>query len=253
MSTPTAGYTAWKLAFEKSPIILSNGLVNGFPGKMLPIIALTEIVNFPLGLLGNAGNIGLDNFFASFMPMPGSTLLSQEVAKYPFANSTVAANATIALPTHVSMLMICPTQNAFGYFERLAVMMAFREALYQHNASGGTYIIATPSYIYTNCVFREMRDASTALTKQPQNAWQLDFERPLITLEEAEQAQNGLMSMLSAGLNVGGSPAWSGLATAAQIPQSLAGIATMPAQLTSLAANTASASALALAAGIAPL
>ena len=244
---------AWKLAFELSPIILSNGLVNGFPGRMLPIVAITEILNFPLGLLSGGSNVGLNNFFAHFRPLPGSSLLTQDVARYPFANSNIAGNATVEVPPVVSFIMTATAQNSFGYWERLGVITALRETLKKHNNSGGTYTLVTPSYIYTNCLFRDMRDASSQETKQPQNAWQLDFEKPLLTLEDAEAAQNGLFSMISAGLNTGSNPTWSGLQAAAQIPASLAGIATMPAQVTSLAAQTASSSALALAAGVSPV
>lgn len=243
MSGYSAGLAAWKAAFQLNPIILTNGITNSFPGRMLPIMAVTETLNLPLGLLAGAGGIGLDKFFANFQPLPGSTLIDQDIGSYPFATQAIAANAVIANPLQVSMLMICPVQNPFGYWERLAIIMALREVLAQHNAQGGTYIVATPSYIYTNCIMRGMRDASTALTKQPQNAWQLDFIRPLITLEDAEQAQNGLMGMLTSRVQVPALAPWSGLGTAASIPGSIAGAAVAPIQSTAISANTAAASA----------
>jgi len=243
MSGYTPGLAAWKVAFQISPIILTNGLVNSFPGRMLPILAVTEALNLPLGLLSGAGGIGLDRFFANFQPLPGSTLIDQEIGRYPFATQSVAANATISMPLTVSMLMVCPVQNGFGYWERLPIIMALQKVLTLHNSSGGTYIVATPSYIYTNCIMRSMRDASTALTKQPQNAWQFDFERPLITLEEAEQAQNGLFSMITGGVQIPGNAAWSGLSTAASIPGSIAGVAVAPLQSGAIAAGTSAASA----------
>ncbi len=241
----TPGSVAWKLAFQLSPIILVNGFVSGFPYRMLPIIALTEALNFPLGLLSGGGDINLDRFFANYQPLPGSSLIEQDVGEYPFANQNIAANATITRPRNISMLMVCPAQNRFGYYERLAIMMAFKEALDQHNASGGTYIVATPSHIYTNCLMLRMVDASLGNTKQPQNAWQLDFRRPLITIEEAEQAQNGLFSILASGTPIPGNPAtvsWSGLGTGASIPTP--GIPSLvPSALSSVAANTPGASA----------
>lgn len=246
----SAGLAAWTLAFQASPIILTNGLVNSFPGRMLPIMAITEALNLPLGLLGGGNNLSLNRLFASFQPIPGASIIDQQIGNYPFANQTIAANAVIAQPLAVSMLMTCPVQNPLGYFERLAVITALRFALNQHNAAGGTYIVATPSYIYTNCVMTGMQDASTNLTKQPQNAWQLDFVRPLITLEEAEQAQNGLFSMITSGVAID-NPAWSGLGTAASIPGSIAGVAVAPIQSGAVAATTSAASA--LAAGIAPV
>lgn len=253
----TPGSAAWKLAFQLSPIILVNGWAANFPVPVLPIIALTEAVNFPLGLL-SGGNVNLDRFFANYQPLPGSSLIEQDVGEYPFANQSVAANAVITRPRTVSMVMICPVQNRFGYYERLAIITALKEVFDRHNSSGGTYIVATPSYIYTNCVMLRMVDASMGNTKQPQNAWQLDFRRPLITIEEAEQAQNGLFSILSSGAPIPGNPAsvgWSGLATGSSIPGSIATPGIIPAALGSLSANIPGASpfAAALAGGLAPL
>lgn len=252
----TPGLAAWKLAFQLSPIILTNGIVADFPGAMLPIIAITEAANFPLGLL-SGGNVNLDRFFANFQPLPGSSLIEQDVGEYPFANQAVAANAVITRPKSISMVMVCPAQNQFGYWERLAIITALKYVLDKHNASGGTYIIATPSYIYTNCLMIRMVDTSVGSTKQPQNAWQLDFRRPLITIEEADAAQNGLMALLSSGTPIPGNPAnigWSGIATGASIPGSVAAPGLLPSALTSAAANTAPASGFAqqLAAGVIP-
>lgn len=246
----TPGLAAWKLAFQLSPIILTNGLVNFMPGRMLPIIAITEAINFPLGLLNGGNAIDLDRFFANYMPLPGASLVDQEVGMYPFANQAVAANATITQPLVVSMLMVCPAQNPFGYFEKLAIMEALVAVLKEHNSRGGTYIVATPSYVYTNCIMRSMRDASLGQTKQPQNAWQLDFIRPLLTLEEAEQAQNGLFSLISSGAQVPGNPAtvgFSGLTTGASVPGSITGVSVIPSSASALAAQGAAGSANALA------
>lgn len=210
----TPGLAAWKLAFQLSPIILVNGIVANFPYNMLPIIAITEAANFPLGLL-SGGNVNLDRFFANYQPLPGSSLIEQDIGEYPFANQAVAANSVITKPKSVSMIMVCPAQNQFGYWERLAIITALKTIFDSHNASGGTYIVATPSYIYTNCLMLRMVDASVGNTKQPQNAWQIDFRRPLITIEEAEAAQSGLMSLISSATPIPGNPTnigWSGLA-----------------------------------------
>jgi hypothetical protein len=209
----SAGLAAWSVAFQQSPIILSNGLASFMPGSMIPIMAITEAINFPLGLLSGGNAIDLDNFFANFAPIPGGTLLDQRVGRYPFANQTVAANAVIAEPLKISMRMTCPARGDLGFFAKLAIITALQAALAQHNAKGGTYIIATPSFIYTNCVMTGMRDASTGQTQQPQNTFQFDFEKPLLTLEQAEAAQNSLFSAITAGINPGGLPAFSGLAT----------------------------------------
>lgn len=234
----TPGLVAWKLAFQLSPIVLVNGWAANFPYGMLPIIAITEAANFPLGLL-SGGNVNLDRFFANYQPLPGSSLIEQDVGEYPFANQAVAANAVITRPRTVSMVMVCPAQNRFGYWERLAIITALKEVFDRHNSSGGTYIVATPSYIYTNCLMLRMVDTSVGSTKQPQNAWQIDFRRPLITIEEASAAQSGLINLISSATPIPGNPAnvgWSsaGIGNASSVLTP--GI--VPAAIPSIAANT---------------
>lgn len=218
----TPGTAAFKLAFQLSPIILTNGIAGNIPGGMLPIIAITEPLNAATGLLGGTDTIDLDDFFAHFQPMPGGTLIDQQVGTYPFANQAVAANAVIAQPLTYSMLMQCPAQHRLGYAGKLAIMMALQAVLSQHNASGGAYTVITPSFFFTNMLMTGMRDASNGASHQPQNAWQLDFMRPLLTLSEAEQVQNSLMSKLSSGTQIQGQPAWSGLSPTVGAPDSLA-------------------------------
>lgn len=205
------GLVAYKFSFQLSPIILTGGLASGIPGGMLPIIAITEALNFTVGLLSGGSDIGLDEFFANFHPLAGATLISNEIGRYPFANQAVAANALIAQPKNVSMLMICPARGKLGYGAKLATLLALQAALDQHNKSGGTYIVATPSYFYTNCILLRMVDASVGSTKQVQNAWRFDFERPLLTLEEAQQAQSSLMSKITNGTPIDGAPSTTGL------------------------------------------
>jgi hypothetical protein len=225
----SAGMAAWKVAFQLSPIILVNGLVGDFPGSILPIIAITEAVNFPLGVLSSGGDVNLENFFANFRPLPGGTLLDQDLGRYPFANQAIAANAVIAQPQTISMEMVCPARGNFGYLAKLPIMIMLREALYQHNNSGGTYHVATPSFIYTNCIMRSFRDTSNASTAQPQNTWQLDFERPLVTLDQAQAAQSSLMNWLTRQTKFNGPPTWSGLSSAVGQPGSLVGPSLIPA------------------------
>lgn len=227
MSGVTPGYVAWKLAFQLSPIILTNGIVSAFPNFMLPIIAITEAINFPLGLLtSGAADIDLDSFYANFQTLPGSTVIRQALGEYPFASQNVAANAVISEPKDVSYLMIAPAQERFGMISKLAIMETLVATLEAHNQSGGTYICITPGKIYQNCLMTSMRDASTSYSKQPQNAWQLDFRKPLITLSDAIAAQTGLFALLTSGAQIPGNPAsvgWSGLnigaaTTGAQVP-----------------------------------
>ena len=219
------GAAAFKLTYELSPIILTGGIASFMPGGMLPIISITESLNFLGGILSGGGDLDLDDFFAHFLPVPGSGLVSQQIGEYPFANQAVAANAVIRMPLTISLRMICPVKDA-GWSIKLATMTARKTTLDMHNASGGTYTVATPSFFYTNCVLLDLRDTSNESSRQPQNTYQWDFRQPLLTLQDAVQAQNNLMSKITAGLPSGG--AWSGLSPTVGTPPSLGAIGTLP-------------------------
>lgn len=242
MSGFTPGLVAWELAFQKSPIIMTGGILSSLPGAMLPILAITEAINLPLGLLTGGGDVGMDDFFANFRPLPGATVVKNDIATYPFANSQVAANAIIAQPTQISYLMTAPANQELGYVTKLAIMTAIISTLKAHSQSGGMFICATPGWIYTNCLLLGMGDASVGGTNQVQNSWQLDFIKPLVTLDDAASAQNGLMSILSGGAPIPGDPSsvgWSGLGTGGATQGGLAGPSVIPSGSPALAANTA--------------
>lgn len=202
------------MGFQISPIILTGGLAKFIPGGMLPIVALTQTGNFALGLLQGNVNLNLDSFFAQFRPLPGTSLVNNQIGKYPFANQAVAANAIIAQPLNVSLLMACPANSQGGYISKLMTMSALKVALDAHNSAGGTYTIATPSYIYTGCILTNLRDVSQGNGKQVQTEWQWDFEKPLVAQADAAQALNGLMGKIGGGLPFSGLPTWSGIESA---------------------------------------
>lgn len=238
----SAGLSAFRLAFELSPIILQDGVAKGIPGGFLPVIAITQgfFGDISIGgvtvpsavvtagttiagaLLSGSSGIEFDDFFAHFVPSPGASLYRQIIGKYPFANQAVAANAVIQQPTNVSLRMICPAKPPGGYANKLAIMTALQGVIKKHNSSGGTYIVATPSFIYTNCVYLDLTDVSRTDDVQAQNTWQWDFEAPLLTLQDVASAQSGLMSQLTAGTPLSGDPSVSGLGQAQGQPQSIA-------------------------------
>ena len=236
------GLVAFKLSFQLSPIILTGGIAAAIPGGMLPIISITQAANFVAGLLSSGSqDLNLDDFFANFLPLPGSSLIDQTIGKYSFANQAVAANAVIRQPLSISMRMICPAAGPSGYALKLATMTALQATLAQHNAAGGTYTIATPVYFYTNTVMTGMRDTSNNASAQAQNTYQLDFEQPLLTLQDAQAAQNNLMAQLTAGTPIQGQPAWSGLAPTVGAPSSLGAVGTIPAAANPAGVQAASA------------
>src|SRR5580692_8765118 len=93
----SAGQWAYKLEFEISPITLTGGIALNIPGGMLPMLAISQAGSYT-GLISGGTNVNLDDFFASFYPIPGSKLISQQIGHYPFANQTVASNAIIVQP-----------------------------------------------------------------------------------------------------------------------------------------------------------
>jgi len=218
------GKSVFQLAFQSSPIILVDGIATGLPtGSMLPIIAITEPLNLLGGIL-TGGDLSPDNFFASFSPVPGATLIDQQVGHYPFANQAVAANAVIAQPLTISLKMTCPVRLGLGYFTKLATMITLQTVLAKHNGMGGTYIIATPSFFYTNCIMLRMSDVSGGDSNQVQTTWQLDFEKPLLTLNDAQEAQSSLLQKLTNGTKILGIPLWSGFESLLGDAGSLGGI-----------------------------
>ena len=200
----TVGQQLYKLAFEISPIVLVGGVASGAPMNLLPLVLITEAGNFVTGLLSGGSDDDLDGFFAHFKPIAGATLVDNEVGHYSFANQAVAANAIIANPLRISLRMDCPVQGPGGYTARLATMTALSATLALHSSQGGLFAVATPSYIYTNCVLRSLRDVTTGEGRQVQVAWQWDFEQPLVSLSGAAGALNTLMNKIGVGVPTDG-------------------------------------------------
>jgi hypothetical protein len=175
-----------KLTYQIAPIFLTGGIATGIPGSIMPMLSFT---NAPVGL-NLAGNIlpvdikDLDEAFGAFTVLPSGTLVSQQVAKFPFANQFTAANATIREPLGVQVLMEAPMRGPNAWANKFAIMNALKATLDIHNNLGGTYTILTPAFMYTEMIMTELVDASRATNSLPQNAWKFVFERPLVALEE---------------------------------------------------------------------
>ena len=103
----------FKLSFELSPIYLTGGIAGNISGGYMPIIQLTQGLDFST-LLGGL-TLDPDDYFAHFKPISGKRLTSQAIGTFPFANQATAANAVIQMPLNVSMLMICPAGNSVSY------------------------------------------------------------------------------------------------------------------------------------------
>lgn len=216
----SSGRSRFALTMEISPIILTNGIAGNSAGGGMPIISL-------LGPMGDTE----DDAFARFLPLPGATLIDQDAAMYPFANQAVAANAVITKPLTLSFQMIAPAKGPNAFAVKAAIMQGLQASLAKHNASGGTYVLATPSFYFENCLMLSMRDVSPGISeeqKQAQLLWQLDFVKPLLTLQDAQAAQNAMMSKVSGGTQIKGQPTWSGIDNTVGNPNTLAQPSTQP-------------------------
>ena len=203
MAVYSAGQAQFRINFEISPITLVGGIAGDVSGGALPITMLLGGAS-PNGLLQSA-NVGLDDAFGYFYPLPGSGLIENQLGEYPFANLAIAANAIVKQPLNVSLLMRCPVKDAGGYQTKLAIITGLQNTLANHCARGGTFIVATPSYYYTNCILLGLHDVSGGETQQAQIEWRWDFRRPLISLEQADPSLNSLMRQMSSGAMTTGS------------------------------------------------
>lgn len=223
MAGMSAGEIQYRLAFEISPIYLTGGIAQNVPGATIPLISYTEGEGFD-NILEASSNKSLDDYFAHFIPIPGSLLVNNAIGQYPFANQSVAANAIIFEPLQISLLMICPARAPGGMLSKQSVMTSLKRTLDEHNLAGGMYSIATPSFLYENCVMLRMIDASIGETRQVQYRYQLDFLRPLVTLEEAQQSYNNLMAKINSQTQIqadaNGEIGWSGSGIATGNPSS---------------------------------
>lgn len=214
---------AFQLGFQISPIILNNGIAGNTTGAMLPIVALTEAAAFGAALA--SGNItdSLDTFFSQWRPLPGGTMIDFQVAEYPFANQSVAANAIIAQPLRISMEMTAMVRTAGGYIAKFITLSALQSILQQHALLGGTYTVATPALFYPNSLLTRVVDQSNAQSKQAQNTWVFEFVQPLVTQQQAQAAQSALMSRITNGTPINGQPTTTGAAIATGSPVSAPG------------------------------
>jgi hypothetical protein len=171
-----------------------------------------------VGILGNLQNNiltggsnltpQLDGYNANFKPLQGSTLFDLSLSTYPFANMAVAANAVIANPLHISMLMSFPATNDMPYKRRSSILTNLVTRLRTHALSGGTYTVITPGFIYVDTILTTITDVSGDPNK-PQESLKWDFVQPLVSQQAAAQAQNNLMQTLTNGTPVVDTPTWS--------------------------------------------
>lgn len=189
---------------QVSPIILVGGVAGT---GMLPIVSVLSSQNYDLGVLSSAGPDYFSQFFGQFRVLPGHTLMDNEVATYPLANQTVAANAIITQPLKVALEMLVPADENMTVSSKLARMTALKSLLDKHTAMGGYYNVSTPSYIYQGCLLVNLSDETDDDDgSQAQVRWVWQFMQPLLTEQAAQAAQNQAMSKISSQTQNAGNP-----------------------------------------------
>lgn len=211
--------SSYQLSYQISPIVLVGGIAGA---GMLPIVNILSSGQYTTGLLSSSSAEDFSSLFGQFKVIPGHTLMDNEVATYPVANQTVAANAIITNPLRVSLEMLVPATSVVTLANKLSIITALKATLDNHTATGGWYNVATPSYIYQGCLLTSLRDISDDEEgSQPQVRWQWDFYQPLLTVAAAQAAQNQAMAKISSQTqNTGDPPGSQPIATGVGQPSS---------------------------------
>lgn len=194
----------YQVSYQVSPIILVGGVAGT---GMLPIVSVLSSNNYKQGVLGPSDAVDTGDYFGQFRVVPGHTLMRNEVATYPLANQTVAANAVITQPLELSVEMLVPANERYPLSRKLSIMTALKSMLDEHTAKGGWYNVATPSYIYQGCLLTGLQDDSEdGDGAQVQTRWLWTFMQPLLTAQAAQAAQNQAMNKISSQTKNAGDP-----------------------------------------------
>lgn len=191
----STGQAIFQRNYQISPIFFVNGIAGD--GNSSSISSYLQNGDAPSSL---------DNYFANFKPLAGGTLEDWGVADYPLAALTVAANAVVQQPLHISMLMVCPVQaNAQNnYARKIATISALKASIDNHILTGGWFDVLTPAFFYQGCLLTELKDVTTSDTKQVQLQYQWNFTKPLITEEQAGTVQTTFLNKVTQGFKVSG-------------------------------------------------
>jgi hypothetical protein len=62
-------------------------------------------------------------------------------------------------------MMDAPVNENTGAMTKLVTLSALQAVLQAHANLGGTYIVATPSIIYNNCILKTVKDSSPVMIR----------------------------------------------------------------------------------------
>lgn len=193
--------SAWSAVYEYNPILLTGGIAEYIPGGIMPISALVNGIQLVTG-----------GGFATFKPIPGSDIISNKVAEYPFPNQVTAANAVVREPLFVSLLMMIPVQDDGGYLTKLAVISGLKNSIQMHQNMGGLFTVLTPYQTYSDCVLLSFRCIDEGDTKQVGHTYQFDFKQVIVTTDAAEGEYNAMMKKIDGEFAFSNEPSWASAA-----------------------------------------
>lgn len=208
----------YQLLYQITPIFLNNGIATNIGGGIVPIMALLNPNAYNILFSGGSGEFNMDSYFGIFQPASGGSLITQQIAEYPFANLSVAANATVKSPIEVSMIMVTPMKTQYAWAVKNATMTALKAALDTHNNMGGTYTVFTPAFTYYDMIMLGLSDMSNPQIALPQNTWKWDFRKPLVNQTDLVFAENNLYAKITGGVQT--STEWTSALTALGLPAS---------------------------------
>jgi hypothetical protein len=187
----TAARQRFRMQYEYAPILLINGIADGYPEKIMSILQLTQQNGYPTDDSG---------YFGYFSFINGGTFMQNTVAQYPFANQYTAANAIVRQPNNISLLMTCPARANMPLDRRQSIFQSLTASLDRHIALGGMFAIYTPMSIMQNCLLLSVRDSSSGENAVLQNGIIFDFTQPqIMTDEDASKATNQTMDKINKG------------------------------------------------------
>lgn len=199
-------YADFQLSYQVSPIVLVAGAAG------------TGVMN--LSSLLNPGGTGGAFSFGSFRVLPGGTIMDNEIAHYPLATMSVAANAIITNPLRVAVEMATPASSSISLQQRQGAFKTLKTTLDNHIALGGYFNVATPAFIYTGCLLLNLSDASDVPDgAQTQTRWVWNFEQPLLTVQQADAVvSEGMAKIANQTYNAGDPPGNKPLLTSVSNP-----------------------------------
>jgi hypothetical protein len=240
------GLTAWKAYYQVCPIYLTGGIAGSGSGNTVSLIQLLTAASVvpvvgigpqqPTNLGGALGPqqpqtvVSLDDAFGAFNVLPGGTLLVYTVPKYPLADQTMAANATVREPLTLSLVWETPMRGANAFTIKAQTMIQLKGLLDNHCNAGGMFTVFTPSYFYSNLILTALTDTSRAGNPLPQNAWRWDFERPqVVTLDEGQGVQSQLLQKVTGGIPTTGALTGASPGAIGTVPTQVPGSGQQPA------------------------